>query len=223
MRYLLLTAAIIFNSMYSYSQNSYDIDQRRGKLFFNIGTEYRITPFYKGSRRSQLGISTNVDGQNSGIALSGSLDYFITRDLSLGIGNGIRYDVLSLNNESIDAPFGVQPTNDDLLFSFHFYLDYHFKIFRNSEMFLRVGRSNLNGGSTFTEKETFFDQDGNVLGSVRIVGDYSFGAGHYAIGWKKNRISIIAGIFTSTTTEYFINTTRFNIPYLSFKYNLGKL
>lgn len=157
------------------------------------------------------------------MALGGSLDYFITRDLTIGFGNAVRYDILTYDFNDIDQDFGVQPTKDDLIFSFHFYVDYHFKIFKNSEIFLRVGRSIMNGGTDFTEKTTFYDQNGDVSGTFSVSGDYSFGAGHYAVGWKKDRISIIAGMFVSTTTNYFIDTTRFHIPYLSFKYNLGKL
>jgi hypothetical protein len=220
---LLSLLLFMFFISFGFAQNSYDIDKRRGKLFLNFGTEYRITLFFKGAKESQLGIPTNIDAQNSGPVLNFNLDLFLTKNFSLGFGNGIRYDVITYDLSQFDNINTVLPTNNDLIFSFHFYADYHFKIFKKSEFFARVGRSLMNYSTEFTLNRTI-QVPGNDVGLlVSSSGNYSYGAGHYAIGWKKNKLSLLAGIYTSTTTEYFEGENTFNIPYLSIKYNLGKL
>jgi hypothetical protein len=98
---LLSLLLFMFFISFGFAQNSYDIDKRRGKLFLNFGTEYRITLFFKGAKESQLGIPTNIDAQNSGPVLNFNLDLFLTKNFSLGFGNGIRYDVITYDFTSV--------------------------------------------------------------------------------------------------------------------------
>ncbi|MDO1500519.1 hypothetical protein Q2T40_10300 [Winogradskyella maritima] len=200
--------------------NYLDIENRKGQVFFKIGTEYRITPL---PYDAETVYPVQVDKQNSGLAFSGALDYFISKNLSLGFGNSIRYDYLGGFNSSPNGDFDIQTSNRGLIFGFHLYVDYNFKIFKESEIYLRVGRSLLNRGTQLDIKETFFDNDGNELFTSFGVTDASYEPWNFGLGWKKRKIELLAGIYTSNITEYFLVNESFVVPYLKFSYNLGRL
>jgi hypothetical protein len=230
MKYSLLLICLITVHVFaqeSTDPKSYDIGQRKGNLFFSLGSEYRITPYYNlnpNPNENQFTfVPTNIDLQNSGVAFNYTFDYFVTKNLALGFSNSIRYDLITLPIDEITSDFGFRPANNSLIFGFHFYLDYHFKIFKDSELFVRIGRSLINRGTEYTEKETFYDDDGNKTLSFIGTEDTGYEPWNYAIGYKKNKISLTLGIYTSAISEYFNDDTTFIIPYLNFKYNIGKL
>ena len=209
---------------YSQSQKQdSNFENRKNNLFFSVGSEYRITPI-RGSSESPL--ITNyilaIDAQNSGAAFYYALDYYFTKNITLGFSHSIRYDVILNDANNIFSDFGAESAQRGLIFGYHFYLDYHFKIFENSELFLRVGKSLLNRGTDFTTKNTFGEIDSNNL-VLYSTSDFSYEPWNFAIGYKKQRFSLIGGIYSSSNTEYFQETKSFIIPYFSLKYNIGKL
>lgn len=207
-----------------YSQN---IETRKGKLFFKVGTEYRITPLPhdSGQKDTSKGL-TNIDNQNAGFALNYSLDYFVLKNLSLGFTNSFRYDLLLYNDEisfdDITRSEGSSKAEKTLIIDYHFYLDYHFKVFKNSEIFVRIGKSLANRETNYSKVNTFFDQDGNLVAKSISEKNFQFQPANYGIGYKKNKLELMAGVLTTTNSEYFLTDERLTIPYLKLSYNLGK-
>jgi hypothetical protein len=204
---------------YSFSQ----IEERKGKLFFKVGSEYRITPLPYDSSKLDNRISADIDAQNSGVAFHYGFDYFITKNLSIGFNNSFRYDVLIRQINDIDADNGVQKTDKTLIVGGHFYLDYHVKVFKNSELFARIGRSVLNGGTEYMRKTSYYDNDGNVVAYSYVNEDFLFFSANFAIGYKREKVEILIGMYTSTQTNYFNESESFKIPYINFTYTIGKL
>jgi len=203
--------------------NSYDIKERKGKLFFSLGTEYRITPFYKSSGGQNI-LPVNIDSQSSGVAFNYTFDYFAAKNLSFGFSNSIRYDLVTTGLTQFTTENGFLPVKNDLIFGFHFYADYHFKIFKNAELYLRIGKSLLNRGTEFSRKQTLYDQNGQpTVSFTSPTVDTAFEPWNFGIGYKKKKISLTLGVYTSSISEYFNDGTTIGIPYINFKYNLGKL
>ncbi|MAT89492.1 MAG: hypothetical protein CMC35_02265 [Flavobacteriaceae bacterium] len=198
-------------------------DTRKGSLLFNIGSEYRITPLPYEAEFSLKGLVTNVDGQNSGVAFHYGLDYFITKNLKFGFANSFRYDLLVGSIDNIDFLVGVQGAKQTLIIGYHFHLDYYFPVFKNSELFIRAGRSLLNTNTDTNTKQTFFDEDGEIVAVSSESGNYAFAAWNIAVGYKKERFGISIGIYSSSVTDYFVETTTLNIPYINLTYTIGKI
>ena len=204
---------------FSFSQ----IAERKGKLFFKVGTEYRITPlpYNVGIRDPQVPV--DIDAQNSGVAFHYGFDYFITKNLSVGFNNSFRYDVLINNVNEVNEDSGVQKTDKTLIVGGHLYLDYHVKVFKNSEVFARFGQSLLNGGTEYMRKTTHYDNQGNLIGTSYGNDNLSFYAFNFAVGYKKGKTELLVGIYSSSTADYFTETESLIIPYLNFTYTIGKL
>lgn len=218
MKHIILLILLTITT-YSFSQ----IEERKGKLFFKVGSEYRITPLpYEFSKVDQR-ISVDIDAQNSGVAFHYGFDYFITKNLSIGFNNSFRYDVLVRNVNEISQDNGVQKTDKTLIVGAHLYLDYHVKVFKNSELFARVGRSMLNGGTEFIRKTTYYDDQGNSVGYSTVNEDFQFFPANFAIGYKRDKVEILIGMYASTQAQYFAETESFKIPYINFTYTIGKL
>ena len=205
-----------------FSQNSFDIDQRKGKLFFSTGMQYRITPYYETGSPS-FTVPVNTDAQLSGPVLNLTLDFFITKNLSIGFTHGLRYDEVTNIGGETDNFSRWEAASNSLINSQHIYVDYHFKIFKESELFIRIGRSLLNNGTGYIERESFFADDGELLSSFLSSKDLTFRPAHFAIGFKKKRINIIAGTYVSTNNPFIVGNNALYIPYLEFKYSLFKL
>ncbi|TXD51856.1 MULTISPECIES: hypothetical protein [unclassified Polaribacter] len=222
----IITILTLIISLQSFAQNSYDIENRKGKLFFNAGVEYRITPIYQNGAELDI-INTrgaiSVDAQSSGTALNFGLNYFITKNLSLGFSNSFRYDIITQRSTEISGDFGYSPAKNDLIFGYHFYLDYHFKVFKEAELFVRLGKSFLNRGTEFETKTRFFDNSGNPTITAFSKQDTAYEPWNFALGYKKNKLNLILGTYTSSITEYFVDGSSFIVPYLNLTYNFGKL
>nr|WP_321221727.1 hypothetical protein [uncultured Psychroserpens sp.] len=207
--------------------NAQDLDyltpeNRIGQLFFKVSSEYRITPLTY-TEPIKPGVTVDPDLQNSGMAFAYNLDMFITKNLNLGFSNSLRYDYLGGDIAQIKGDFGKKPSNRGLIIGYHFYLDYHFKIFKESELFIRVGKSLLNRGTNINSKTTFFDSEGNVLTVLDSSSDFSYEPSNLGLGWKKRKIEIMLGFYTSSISEYFEENVNFTVPYFKFSYNLGRL
>lgn len=198
-------------------------ETRKGKLIFKVGTEYRITPLpYNVEEIDATEGLTNIDYQNSGFAINYTLDYFVTKNLSFGFTNSFRYDLL-LYNDDTSFIRGARKAEKTLIMDYHFYLDYHFKVFKNSELFVRAGKSLANRGTSYSDLDPFFDQDGTLVAQSISQNNWHYQPENFGIGYKKNKVEIMAGVLTTTNSEYFFSNERLTIPYLKFSYNLGKL
>ena len=87
MKYFSFLLICIICSLSVNAQNEDFREVRKGKLFFKLGTEYRITPLpIKAGRRPEARF-TNPELQNSGVAIHYGLDFFATKNLSFGFAN----------------------------------------------------------------------------------------------------------------------------------------
>ncbi len=168
-------------------------------------------------------IPANIDAQNSGVAFHYGFDYFITKNLSIGLNNSFRYDVLIRSVNEDNQENGFQKADKTLIIGGHLYLDYHIKVFKDSELFARLGYSLLNGGTEYLEKNTYYDNQGNISGSLLINNDLSFSAANFAIGYKKQKVELLIGLYSSSTSNYFSETESLKIPYINITYTLGKM
>ena len=213
---------LISSTLLSQSNDKFSIENRKNNLFLSVGSEYRITPI---SNTIDTPIFKDyilsVDAQNSGAAFSYSLDYFFTKNLTLGFSHSIRYDVILSGANNVTSAFGSEAAQRGLIFGYHFYVDYHFKVFKNSELFLRVGRSLLNRGTDYTSKNTLSAEGFDDI-TIFVSSDFAYEPWHFAVGYKKQRFSLMGGIYTSSNTDY-EGIDSFIVPYFSFRYTIGRL
>ena len=201
----------------SSEENPFSIDNRQGLLFFSVGTDYRITPIEKRLESAAYPIgefrasADEVGAQNAGVGFRYDLNYFLTTSLSLGFSNSLRYDIQLSDRASLTTD-NTGPKSKTLLVDYHFYADYHFKAFANSELVLRLGRSYLNTGSQMTVTEN------------NAVRDFSFDywSWNLGLGYRKQRTHLMLGVYSSSTTNY-PQTESLVVPYLSFTYHLKNL
>lgn len=201
-----------------------EINQRKGSLYFSIGSDYRITTIENSSDfqffdNSDILLNTQV--QNTGFAINYNFDYFLSKNLSIGFSHSMRYGVVSQEVNNVSGDFGAEASQSNLIFGYHFYLDYHFRVFKNSEMFVRFGRSLLNRGTDFSTKRPFQETESGIIYEI-IPSNFAFEPWHFALGYKKEKVSFILGAYTSSNTDY-QGEDLFVIPYLSFRYSLGSL
>lgn len=215
-----LLLSIIFCG-FIFQINAQEESSRKGSLFFKIGPEYRITPL-PWEYSIQPRVFTNIDLQNSGPAFNYSFDYFITKNLSVGFTQTIRYDLL-LYNDDTSFNFGARAAEKTWMFDYHFYLDYHFQLFKNKkkDVFVRVGKSIMNTGSDYSITEAFFDNNGELIGHLITGGTFRYGATNFAIGYKKNKLETMIGVYTSKGFES-IDPNTFTVPYIKLNYTIKK-
>lgn len=213
----------LLTSLIGFSQNDVNIESKKGELFLNIGTEYRITPYYK-SFPNNLKNNTNIDAQNSGVAFSYGLSYFVSDKISLNFSNSFRYDLLLYpENENYSGKNYFQKAENTVFIDFHSYLDYYFKLSSNRKLLIRLGYSLMNNGSNYVVSETLYDDASNVVGYSTSQNDFSFFAGNIGLGFKKNKFEILLGSYVSKNTNYFNYDTRLTLPYLKLSYIVTKL
>ena len=94
-------------------------------------------------------VSMRLAHKTQVLAFMHDLNYFLTTALSLGFSNSLRYDTQLSDRASLTTE-NTGPKSKTLLVDYHFYADYHFKAFVNSELVLRLGRSYLKTDSQIT-------------------------------------------------------------------------
>ncbi len=204
-----------------------DLPSRKGQLHFDLGLEYRITPIYPLESFS-LGrfnpfTFVDQDQQNSGMGINIGMEYFLGKNLALGFSNTFRYDLIVSGQTEIQPDFGTAPNQYGLLIDYHLYLKYYFKLFGKGDLFLSVGISRMNTNSDFSSKESFFDEEGNLVGSILSIESSSYWANRFELGYSNKRGIIGAGIYMSNSTNYFEETTSFIVPFIKCSIKLGKL
>lgn len=199
----------------------------KGKLRFEIGLEYRITPIYKLDTFSVIPAGdfssfVNPDLQNAGAGLNLGLEYFFSNNFSIGFLNTIRYDHILNGASNIEPDYGAGRNTNGILLDYHLSLNYHFKVFEKGNFFISAGFSLLNTNSDFTSKQSFFDEGNNLIGVVFSDENFSYFASRYEIGYIRNDFKIGLGITSSNNTGYFAETKSFIVPFVKFSFLLGK-
>lgn len=196
---------------------------RKGKLFLTVGVEYRPGPLYSLSADfSNLAGATWINAQNSGAAFNYGFDFFVTKNLSLNFAHSMRNGLLTRRFTDSDLPSSVDAPDRVIISDFHFYADYHFQIFKKGELFVRVGKSLSNRGTSVFDRTSVFDQNGQFVGDITVTENYSYQPWNFALGYKKNGLSLTGGVYTSAVTNYFNDGNSFIVPYVGLKYNLFK-
>jgi hypothetical protein len=205
------------------TKNDSFLKSRKGKLFLGFSPEYRIAAYYKDSQNQYFDRgSTNLDKQLSGSAISYSLNYFITNNLSFGFSHSFKNSLLVYDQE-ISTNNGAKKAINSLFMDYHFYLDYYIPITIQSQIFLRVGKTILNSGSDYSFRTNYYDTTNKFIGYSTGQESFIYYPENYAIGFKKNRIDIMLGIYKSKSTPYFKDDTKVTVSYIKLNYNLLKL
>ncbi|NAS12138.1 hypothetical protein [Poritiphilus flavus] len=209
---------LITLSTVSYAQQQ----ERRGKFFFNIGPEFRITPIYNAeiSGISAQAFDTNMDLQNSGVALNVGVDYYLTEKFALGFNNSFRNDLITNQSSSNE---GVEVANKGLLIGSHFRLTYHIDLFKKGDLLLGLGHSLLNRNSEYTAVESFFDENGNAVGSSSSLENFNYSATKITVGYGNGRSKLMCGMYLSRNSPYLIWGNFFMVPFLSYGFDFGRL
>lgn len=197
--------------------------ERKGKFFFNVGPEYRITPFYKLNNYSKEASYTNVDMQNSGISINVGVDYYVTNNLSIGFHNSFRYDLITSIDTQIGSDSEISNSKRGLLVGYHFRLVYHFQVFKRGDLLVGAGISLLNRNSEFTIREQLFNENGELVGTITSLADYKYGANKLSVGYANGKSKIMLGMYITRTSGYFEETTTFMIPFINYSFDFGKL
>lgn len=228
MKNIIIFLILLFPKSNIFSQEKINlnshIQNRSGKLFFGLSLEARITPFYNEkdffSMPKQYA-QVNDESQNSGFAVSYSLNYFANKNLSFGFSNSFRNDILYNKSETAMLPTLKNSKSEKTIFiDYHLYSDYHIYISEKSQLFARFGYSFMNTNSDYNQFESIY-QNGVYIGNIGVIKDFSFNALNYGIGYKINKFDILIGAFSSKNTPY--TSTRYTIPYIKINYTFLKI
>lgn len=199
------------------------LESRKKQLFFRLGSEFRITPLPNdGASLENYAVFTNVDLLHSGPALSYGLDFFLSKNLSLSLDHSFRYRTLLYDFNQLGEILSASKSQKELLQGFHLSLTRYFKISsKGDEIFFRIGISSFNGGSDFVFVEPIGDID-DPLWIQSQLSFRNFGT-NFAIGYRKSRVSVMAGLYLSSGGAFYTTSFRIVTPYIKFSYALGKL
>lgn len=207
------------------SQNSFDLEERKGAVFFKLASQYRFTPIFGPQEPSRAGLAIELNEQNTGAALNYAIDWFVIKNLSLGFSHSLRYDhILEGNIDTFGSDDIVTADRNGILMDFHLYAQYHLKVFKRSELFVQLGGSLLNVGSAFQIGGGALEDNGEITFVSFPEQNANFYAANIGLGWKKKRIAIMGGVYTSSDTVYFTGDSRgLTVPYFQFSYNIGAI
>lgn len=203
--------------------------EKKGKLYFNLSTELRITPLpikdEYFNEISPAGFFTNVDKLHSGTALGYGIEYFLTENLSLGFDHFFRYESVLYDFYSIEQDLGAVTTEKTLLQDLSLHINYTLKTFSdNSELFIRVGYTNFHGGSDFLVKYPIaYDDNGEPVLFTENQVTYNNGGYNLALGYRSKRTSMLMGTYFSQAGPFYEVNFSIITPYLRITYQIGKL
>ncbi len=218
MRFKIVYLVIIFLT----TTSCFSQDKRKGNLFFNVGPEYRITPIYNAgvSSLSKEANYTNIDLQNSGMALNIGAAYFLTHNLSIGFNNSFRHDIVTTGHGPNNT---MSSTDRGLLIGYHFRANYMFEVFGKGSLIISLGYSLLNRNSEFSVHEPLYDMNGQETGVQTYLADYKFGSNSVSLGYGIGKSKLMIGLYIAGNSVYFNERTTFMIPFLTYSYEFGKL
>lgn len=87
---------------------------------------------------------------------------------------------------------------------------------------MRVGKSLMNRNSNYSDKTSFYN-DGEYIGSIIGQENLHFSPYNFGLGYKKNKVEILIGIYSTSNTPYFSVSEGFIIPYFNLAYTIGKM
>lgn len=221
-KYVILIV-FFFITLNTTAQSNASIENRKEKLFFKLGSDYRITPIYKGNKIKENTLRTSIDSQSSGAAFFYGVEFFPGKNWSLNFDHSFHYTLFYLESFYGDPKdLGGEASVNQLFYDFHFFINYYIKIFKESEVFLRVGKSMLNRNSNYTTNEALYDDNGNFIIGISSQGNFNFSPYNFGLGYKKNKVEVLLGIYSTSNTPYLVSEP-FIIPYFNLAYTIGKM
>lgn len=227
MKLVILFFGLIF-SFFSFSQNkpSYsNFETRKGTIVLKVAAEYRVTPFYSEEEAfsNSAGRFTSVDFLKSGEAFSYGLEAFLSKKLSFNVQHSLRRSLVVLPFGAIENNFGIAETDEKILMGFHAFFDYHIQLFKESEIFIRLGVSTFNGGANFVTKQTFFDEAGEIAAQPEFQGNFNNEGFNFGMGYAKDRFKLFLGLYTERGNVFFSRAFPIYTPYIKLSYNIINL
>jgi len=199
-------------------------NSREKAFFFNIGSEFRITPIYKPYDQSVSTYFTNIDFQNSGPVVNVGAEYYFSNKFSFGFNNSFRYDLITTHKDGRASGGQVAPSIDrGLMFGYHAAFNYRFQIFKKGDLLITAGWSLLNRNSEYMRTESTYNQEGDIIETTSSIDNFNFSASKFSIGYGNGKSKLMMGIYISGNTRYFSEKTTFIVPMLSYGFDVGKL
>ena len=200
---------------------------KKGKVLFNVGPEYRITPIYSSptatvSTPGDFSSFVDVDRQNSGVGLNLCLEYFLGNKWSIGFSNAFRYDFIVSGGSAIEPDFGAAQNKYGLLIDYTLSLNYYFRLFKVGNFFASAGFSRMNTNSDFTSKRSVFDENNELVTVITTNEDFSYWANKFELGYSHTNGILGVGIYMTQNTNYFDRTTNFIIPFVKIGIKLNR-
>lgn len=222
-KYLIFSLLFLI-SLSILAQDKTDIENRKGKLFFKVGSDYRITPLYNNEFSTVNTLRTSIDSQSSGAALFYGVEFFPGKNWSLNFSHSFHYTLFYLESFYGDPnDLGGEASVNQLFFDYHIFVNYYIKVFIESEILIRVGRSMLNNNSNYTTNVASYDDNGNFIIGISTQGNFNMQSYNFGLGYKKNKVEILLGIYSTSITPYPEVKKDFIIPYFNLAYTIGKM
>lgn len=223
---LLLVFLVTAVSFAQTPKSGYYLDKnRKGSLFFNVGTEYRLTPLpQNGYIEDTASFFTNVDLIHSGPAISYGFEYFTSPNFSIELNHSLRIENILYPVYEIERDFGAELTKNALLHGLHFGGNKYFKISDKGFLFIRAGFSSFNGNSHFLLKRPVsFDENGQADFWFDTEETFWNVGTHFAVGYQSNRVRVVVGAYLSNGSRFYNGNFRIVTPYAKLTYTLGKM
>ncbi len=196
---------------------------QKGRLDFNVGPEYRITPIYTLENLMATETDfTNIDKQNAGTALNAGLEFFAVNNFSISLTNSFRYDLVISPIPEQSQTINTASADYKILLDYHLGLSWYFSVFNDGKAFVGAGLSLMNRNSDFTVRENVLDGNDNVIGFSHFIYDFQFTASKVSIGYAKGRFKFSVGTYMAKSTPYFEESTSFIVPQFSIDYRINK-
>ena len=199
--------------------------ERSRKFQITSGVEYRITPFnFKkqddGIIFSPIKANYNRDSQLAGLSLNIGLDYFINKNMTIGLVQSFRYDQIFYQSSFNDEHGKTQLPVYGVILDTELQTKYYFTLKNNDKIFINLGYSFMNQN---TDYSTTYNPDGNGEGSI-TQDFFKFNAYKIGVGYQYKNLELGIGTYIIENSDTFSDygDSAFGIPFLKLNYNISK-
>lgn len=221
MRFCVLMILVLCN-IQLIAQNRFSAEDRKGQLFFNVSSEYRVASLFDQDITTINAV--DLQDQTTGLAFNYAFDWFTGRKISFGFSHSLRYDhILKATLDPNQIGISSAVDTNGLLMDFHFYAQLYFNVFEKAETYFLLGRSLLNVGSDYNDVRRFFDEGGSLIATRSMSTNTNYGSWNGGIGLKIDRYSVLVGLYFGDNVNYFQESGILSIPYVRLSYNIGRL
>lgn len=222
-----ITFVCLFVTVLMYGQDTEKpFELQKKHLYLKLELENRITP-YSSENPTFVDFDSrdaifNLDRQNTGLAFGYKLQYFVTKNVSLGFGHTFR-NASIIYERVFPEIHSSAVAQKAFVIDSHLEASYYFKVFKKGTFHVTLGRSFMNMGSDYNTTGASFNSQGEVIGFTSGVRDFNFQPTKFEIGYTIKRFEASIGTYYDSETPYFdfINPTYFG--YFKFSYYALKI